>query len=246
METNTGGIECIQQVISGSGTFTGDAVGYAGAEITNGGATVLFLARDVGEVGNDLKVRLVDPRPTANPSTVARMIDEGTLQITLATNAAGTAITASGQSVSDAVYAIRKHCPIRAFSTDSDPMAGTSLVPLAGGFDPIRLFDGPPSFETADDGGLFYFDQYLAQRVVQVEGVFSGAGTVSVKLVQVAPVLKAKDDTAITVYSAALSANNDFILPRLDVVLLPNMAIQVVCDLQGTVRVYVKRDGGLG
>lgn len=246
METNTGGTECLQHNIPDTGTFTGEQLGYATLAVTNSGSTVNFCSLLPGTIGNGFTVSLVDPRPVPCPVTTARMTSETDLQVMLKTNAGGTSITATAADVAAAVRAIRKRCPIVAATSDTGVMAAASTTNLAGGVDPdtgpILSFTGTGG----PNGGLFYFDQYLGLRVMQIEGVFSGSGTVAVNIVQVDSALNVVSGTAVTIYKAALSALHDFCLTDKNIVVLPGMALQVVAPLQGLVRVYFRREGGLG
>lgn len=247
MDLNSGGIQCIQHTIGGTGTFTGVSLGYARASLTNGGTTIYFRSRLAGTAGNSLKVQLVDPRPSPCPSTYAVMVDENTLNVFLATNADGSSITGTSASVVAAIHAIRKRCPIAAKQTGSGVMAASSLTSFAGGLDSSDVGGvATTSVATTVCGGLFFFDQYLALRVLQIEGKMSGAGNVRVNLVSIDEALRPVTDSEVTIYEAALGTNHDFFLPNQSIVLMPSQAIQVIANLQGYVRVYNHRDDDLG
>lgn len=240
----SGRTTCVQQVLTGTGAFTGAMLGYASYSYTAvGGATIR--ARALGPAGGSPpKIQFVNlTTVTACPLSVRV---EGANTIVVLARAAS-AITSKLSDIAAAINAFvdpqGRPAPVQmGVTTDATVTAALALTSLAGGMTPAQS-GGFIRFDPATNtpGGLFYFEQTspIAVRTVEAN-LTTNSIAVAVKKVNLTQGLTEIAGESATLYSSASLNPAQFTLNDY-FVLMPYQGLIVTAPSAGMVRVYAER-----
>lgn len=218
-------IQCFQQRQRGAGTFDGSRVGYAVRTFTNGGASLVVRAEELGVVGNALSVAFVSTLP-ARAATEVRKITDTTFVVILGND--GSADTATAQEIVDAINASRE-APFFGAVVADGVMAADAGGALSSGLD-YALDRGTYKIDLNSNAavGLFYFASTDTMRVFQIDGRFGGATTVAVTLCSVDKALAPVAGEETTVYTGAADADHAFFyVPPQPIAVMAGQALRV-------------------
>jgi len=218
-------VQCFQQRQRGAGTFDGTRIGYAVRTFTNGGASLVLRAEELGLVGNAISVAFVSTLP-ARAATEVRKITETKFVVVLGNN--GVADTATAQEIVDAVNASRE-APFYGAVVVDGVMAADAGGALSTGLD-YALDRGTYKIDLNSNVnvGMFYFASTDTMRVFQIDGKFGGATTVEVTLCSVDKSLAPDAAEETTVYTGAADANHAFFyVPPQPLAVMAGQALRV-------------------
>ncbi len=235
IDLNQPGVVCVQQKVSGAGTFdAATPVGWGVLAYTSGGVVGRFRARERGVAGNACTIRLVDPgvalatsRMQVNGSAVTVFLKRSNVAITATALEVSTLL--AGYDDASKASSGRVKSPILFGVTTDAVMTALSVTPLAGGIDAV--FDAG-IFKTAQtidlNGGMINFNSPEAIEIVQVEG------SAAITKVEIANV-----DDGFNVITGEKSDDTVRYLSR-SLYLGGNQAL-LITMVAGTVRVWARR-----
>lgn len=240
----------LQHKMTGSGTFTGASLGYAKYTYTNGGASMTVRAKELGTEGNAIRFQLINPG-TLTPATRVTTYDKTTTTAYITLKHDGSSVTGTVAEVAAAINAYRgtanEGLPMVAAVTTGGVAAALALTTLSGGLNPSTETSGFPQLTAASGGGgLFYFEQNRPWYLRALSGRFEAGADVAVRaaIVNVDKALNwSYKNEDIRVYSATLTAAGGYEFTVSNDVLgllMPNQALVVVANVQGTVRVSAR------
>ncbi len=238
IELTQGGTACLQQAVSGTGTFTGVSMGYAKLTVTQSGHVIVFRARHMGTAGNSLQVVFTDPGADLPACKAVFVQATGVLTVNL--KKVSGSITATMAEIASAVNALK--CEIVAGVTTNGTAAALTATSLAGGIEPTQVSGSffkmaPPANQA---GGLFYFENDVPVCVTGVYARFNSATnpfTATVSIVNVDPALNIITGEDIVVMQQVLTAAPFHIaLTDARIVLMPWQAIKIAGASDGVAR----------
>jgi hypothetical protein len=252
-----GGIYYQQQTVSGTGSWTGVPVGYAGYTYAAGGASFRILFPDQGTDGNAYTFQMIAPINAEVVKTYAQ-VDVGMKACRVFLKGTPGVITATSDEVVAAINlvalgAIGKNRVQFGASLITSAVIPAALAPvnLSGGLDPnLDLSLSSPRFTAPlnANGGLFHFGQSRPWRILGVGGEITGNSKITVQVVNVDRALVLTD-----AFGAVITEQNLTVAPRrllssnLNFPLLPGQAVKITADpaIQGTMFVYAVSQGAL-
>jgi hypothetical protein len=250
----TGNPFMVQQIVSGSGGFTGSDYGRA-VGVVNGNTadnSLALSARFYGERANDYTLQLFDSgTSTVQVATTATLSGN---HVTVTLSRTGSALTATAIDVARAINAVPNLGIVaRHTGTGQGIMAATALTPLMSGGAEPHFRGQPPSLflwalPTNSNGGLFFFEQEETILVRQFESSFSnitGVQSVTVLRVNLDEKLQPITEGAIPVFvwDQLTSAKPNIAFSDVGIILHQNQALKVITtsNLPGVVRFDVRK-----
>jgi hypothetical protein len=252
IDFDLGSSACMQQVLTGTGRFTGVFMGRAMLDIGAGPTLTRFRARQYGADGNNISVELVNAGAGAVvPATVASLVGGVNVKVTLRRNAG--AILATAAEVASAVNNYRnvsnplQMLPVVCHAGGVGVVAASGPTSLAGGIDP-DVVTPQYKFDLIDtNGGLFYFDQTEPISITQMECMFDApaiADTVYFKIANLDAGLEPIAAETVTDFTATITPTQIWAsFVDAPIILLPRQAFLVYgLNRKGLARVYAKRE----
>lgn len=252
-----GGIWYQQQTISGTGTWDGSLVGYASYLYNNGGASFRVRFPDQGTDGNAYTFQMIAPINTRIVKTYAQL-DVLTKACNVFLRGTPGAITATAQEVVDAINAAapqfigKGRVQLGAgLITNAAIPAALAPINLAGGLDPnLDVSYSAPRFTAPanSNGGLFYFGQSRAWRILAVGGEVSVNAKVTIQVINVDKSLRPTGDIGVVISEQTLNAAPRHLTSvNYNFPLRPGQAVQITTDnaAQGTMFVVAVSGGAM-
>lgn len=250
-----GDVFFVQQLVSGTGTFTGVDRGRA-RRVLNfvGGGQVRVAARNYGSAANSYTVQVVDPEVAATQTTVTRV---GTaIKITLRRTLG--AILATPEEVATAINTVSDPAfPLRAAASITTGVASAvAQGALSGGLDADRI-DGEGAFFSWTlsnvNGGFFHFEHTVPVEVLEISFRAETVASPTVLNWYKCPLQRdftprrpseVVVDEAIPLWTDTLTSTRASVnITDIRDKLMPNMALMLVTNLAGVARVAVQRVG---
>ena len=223
---------------STAGVFNGTEMGRALHETGVGASDVRFSARRLGDGGNAIYVKMVDPGRVYVRTTVRVYADE----IEIVLRHSGVAITATAAEVAAAVNAfdfrVTPGLYVVAHAYGAGVVSAMVRTPLLGGV----AIPNPEGFtarlSAAGNGGLFFFDQNEPLQLMQVETALGASVATVVSTVDYRTMLAGATE-AFTMHS--VTSASILWVPTQPVVLLPGRGVKITAAATGIARVTVRR-----
>lgn len=245
----------VQQLVSGTGTFTGADRGRARRVLNfTGGGQVRVASRMYGTPSNSYTIEVVDPviaTPITTVTQVGVAIRIGLRRSIGAILATPEEVAAAINSVSDPAF------PLRATASITTGVANAvASGSLSGGLNPDRI-DGEGAFFSWSlsnvNGGFFHFENAVPVEVQEVS--FRATAVSAPTALNWFKVPLTRDftprrpsevvvDEAIPLWTDVLTSTKTFVnITDIRDKLMPNMALMLVTNLAGVARVGVQRVG---
>lgn len=251
---------CVQQIISGAGTFNGSPVGYA-RYAYSAAAALTVRCRHWGTWGNNLKFEMIKPASDLGACVVR--FDPGRLTLSVLLKTAAGVITATAQNVVDAINAFRiggvgpangdvgattfpnvGSKPFAAGVVTAGTVAALAATSFTGGLDPDTDVAGVWRFTPAAavNGGMFFFDQKRPVMISSITGRLSASGvSVVAKIVNVTRALTAITNEDVAVWEPSATVDSYFAFEDMKTPVMPGQALIVTCGAaNGMVRVTAR------
>lgn len=252
-----GGTWYQQQTISGTGTWSGAPVGYAGYLYSAGGASFQVRFPSQGTDGNAWTFQMIEPVNAAITKTYAeldvlgkacRVFLRGTPGAIVAT---ATEVVAAINAASPQAIGVGRVQLGAGLVTNAVIPAALAPVSLTGGLDPnLDVSYSSPRFTAPlnANGGLFYFNQNRPWRILAVGGEVTANAKVTIQVVNVDKALLLTGDIGAVISEQTLNvAPRHLTSPNYNYPLRPGQALKITTDnpAQGTMFVVAVSTGAM-
>ena len=247
----TGNPFMVQQIVSGSGGFTGVDYGRATGAVGSGNNGLQLSARLYGAHGNDYTLQLVNAG--AGVAVAGTTATQSGNNVIVSLRRTTSAITATAIEVAQAINAI--HCGLAARHTGTGLGVVAAYGPTAlmsGGYEPVLRGQPATQFLWTPaanvSAGLFFFEQEETITIRQFEAKFTiSSGTHSVTVSRenldesLQPILA--ESIPVFAWDHLTSTNPDIAFSDVGIIVHQNQALKVVTPstLAGTVRFDVRK-----